>query len=170
MHSDGRKGPFPSCSGNRDCEIDPHQFKLSTSLNMLEASGAAASMFARVRTLVTLEAMSGQLFRRSGSTRSTLRTPWSNCYRTASASELIWLRRNVTGGRFSNLYQRAYFACTNLANHRRCTKLLAHWQWRGRSRCGLRLLQNTQSFWSQSAHTQRRIAFVEPYRYSASTW
>ena len=22
--SDGRKGPFPSCSGNRDCEIDPH--------------------------------------------------------------------------------------------------------------------------------------------------
>ena len=70
--SDGRKGPFPSCSGNRDCEIDPHQFKLSTSLNMLEASGAAASMFARVRTLVTLEAMSGQLFRRSGSTRSCL--------------------------------------------------------------------------------------------------
>ena len=70
--SDGRKGPFPSCSGNRDCEIDPHQFKLSTSLNMLEASGAAASMFARVRTLVTLEAMSGQLFRRSGSTRSSL--------------------------------------------------------------------------------------------------
>ena len=70
--SDGRKGPFPSCSGNRDCEIDPHQFKLSTSLNMLEASGAAASMFARVQTLVTLEAMSGQLFRRSGSTRSCL--------------------------------------------------------------------------------------------------
>ena len=70
--SDGRKGLFPSCSGNRDCEIDPHQFKLSTSLNMLEASGAAASMFARVRTLVTLEAMSGQLFRRSGSTRSSL--------------------------------------------------------------------------------------------------
>ena len=83
----------------------------------------------------------------------TLRTPWSNCYRTATASELIWLRRNVTGGRFSNLYQRAYFACTNLANHRRCTKLLAHWQWRGRSRCGLGLLQNMQSFWSQSAHT-----------------
>ena len=26
--SDGRKGPFPSCSGNKDCEIDPHQFKL----------------------------------------------------------------------------------------------------------------------------------------------
>ena len=24
--SDGRKGPFPSCSGNRDCEIDPDQF------------------------------------------------------------------------------------------------------------------------------------------------
>ena len=70
--SDGRKGPFPSCSGNRDGEIDPHQFKLSTSLNMLEASGAGASTFARVRTLVTLEAMSGQLFRRSGSTRSCL--------------------------------------------------------------------------------------------------
>ena len=31
--SDGRMRPFPSCSGNRDCEIDPHQFKLSTSLN-----------------------------------------------------------------------------------------------------------------------------------------
>ena len=70
--SDGRKGPFPSCSGNRGCEIDPHQFKLSTSLNMLEASGAATSMFARVRTLVTLEALSGQLFRRSGSKRSCL--------------------------------------------------------------------------------------------------
>ena len=24
--SGGRKGPFPSCSGNRDCEIDPHEF------------------------------------------------------------------------------------------------------------------------------------------------
>ena len=72
--SDGRKGPFPSCShcGNRGCEIDPHQFKLSTSLNMLEASGAAASMFARVRTLATLKALSGQLFRRSGSKRSCL--------------------------------------------------------------------------------------------------
>ena len=91
-------------------------------------------------------------------TKYTLRTPWSNCYRTATASELIWLRRNVTGGRFSNLYQRAYFACTNLANHRRCTKLLAHWQWRGRSRCGLRLLQNTQSFWSQSAHTHSGVS------------
>ena len=31
--SDGRKEPFPSCSGKRDCEIDPLQFKLSTSLN-----------------------------------------------------------------------------------------------------------------------------------------
>ena len=69
--SDGRKGRFPSCSGNRDCEIDPHHFVYLT-INMLEASGAAASMFARVRTLVTLEAMSGQLFRRSGSTRSCL--------------------------------------------------------------------------------------------------
>ena len=83
----------------------------------------------------------------------TLRMPWSNCYRTATASELIWLRRNVTRGRFSNLYQGAYFACTNLANHRCCTKLLTHWQWHGRSRCGLGLLQNTQSFWSQLAHT-----------------
>ena len=79
--------------------------------------------------------------------------PWSNCYRTATASELIWLRRNVTGGRFSNLGQRTYFAYTNLANHRCCTKLLAHWQWRDRSRCGLGLLQNTQRFCSQSAHT-----------------
>ena len=77
---------------------------------------------------------------------NTLRTPWSNCYRTATASELIWLRRNVTGGRFSNLYQRVYFAYTNLANHRRCTKLFPRWQWRGRSRCGLGLLQNTQEF------------------------
>ena len=74
------------------------------------------------------------------------RTPWSNCYRPATASELIWLRRNVTGGRFSNLYQRVYFAYTNLANHRRCTKLLPRWQGRGRSRCGLGLLQNTQEF------------------------
>ena len=23
---DGKKGPFSGCSGNRDCEIDPHQF------------------------------------------------------------------------------------------------------------------------------------------------
>ena len=23
---EGRKGPFPNCSGNRDCEIDPYQF------------------------------------------------------------------------------------------------------------------------------------------------
>ena len=83
----------------------------------------------------------------------TLRTPWLNCYRTATVSELIWLCCNVAGRRFSNLYQRAYFAYTNLANHRCCTKLLAHWQWHGRSRCGLGLLQNTQSFCSQSAHT-----------------
>ena len=69
--SQDRKGPFPSCSGNKDCEIDPHQFVYLTTF-MLEASGAAASMFARVRTLVTLEACLGQLFRRSGSTRSCL--------------------------------------------------------------------------------------------------
>ena len=31
--------------------------------------------------------------------------------------------------------------------------LLAHWQWRGRSRCGLCLLRNRQSFCSQLAHT-----------------
>ena len=69
--SDGRKGPFPSCSGDRDCEINPHQLNcLPHALNMLEASGAAASMFARVRTLATLEALSGQLFRRSGSKRN----------------------------------------------------------------------------------------------------
>ena len=35
----------------------------------------------------------------------TLRTPWWNCYRTATASELLSSRRNVTGGRFSNRYQ-----------------------------------------------------------------
>ena len=83
----------------------------------------------------------------------TLWMPWSNCYRTATALELTWLRRNVTGRCFSNLYQRAYFAYMNLANHIRCTKLLAHWQWCGRPRRGLGLLQNTQSFCSQSAHT-----------------
>ena len=77
--SDGRKGPFPSCSGNRDCEIDPHQFKLSTSLNMLEASGAVASMFARVRTLATLEALSGQLFRRSGSKQNAFHASSCQC-------------------------------------------------------------------------------------------
>ena len=44
--SEDRKGSFPSCSDNRDCEIDPHQFVYLT--NMLEASGAAASMFAGV--------------------------------------------------------------------------------------------------------------------------
>ena len=38
-------------------------------------------------------------FQECGWRGSTLRTPWSNCYRTATASELIWLRRNVTGGR-----------------------------------------------------------------------
>ena len=77
--SDGRKGSFPSCSGNRDGEIDPHQFKLSTSLNMLEASGAVASMFARVRTLVTLEALSGQLFRRSDSKRNAFHASSCQC-------------------------------------------------------------------------------------------
>ena len=28
----------------------------------------------------------------------TLRTPWWNCYRTATALELLWSRRNITGG------------------------------------------------------------------------
>ena len=60
--SDGRKGPFPSCSDNRACEIEPHPAAcLPQSLNMLEASGAAASMFAGVQTLVTLEAMSANI-------------------------------------------------------------------------------------------------------------
>ena len=36
---------------------------------------------------------------------NTLRTPWSICYRTTTASELIWLRRNITGGCFSNRYE-----------------------------------------------------------------
>ena len=89
--SDGRKGPFPSCSGNRDGEIDPHQFKLSTSLNMLEASGAAASMFARVRTLATLEALSGQLFRRSGSKRNAFHA--SSCHRTTMLMPMSLLYR-----------------------------------------------------------------------------
>ena len=39
------------------------------------------------------------------SKKCTLRTPWWNCYRTATASELLWSRRNVTGGRFSKRYQ-----------------------------------------------------------------
>ena len=38
--SDGRKGPFPSCSGNRDCEIDPYQFKLSISLYIYKHAGS----------------------------------------------------------------------------------------------------------------------------------
>ena len=57
------------------------------------------------------------------------------------------------GGCFSNLYQRGYFVYTNLANHRCCTKLLAHWQWRGRSRCGLGLIQNTQFLVPVSTHS-----------------
>ena len=39
-----------------------------------------------------------QLRALSSSLWSTLRTPWSNCYRTATASDLLWSRRNVTGG------------------------------------------------------------------------
>ena len=77
---------------------------------------------------------------------STLRAPWSNCYHTATASELIWLHRNVTGGRFSNWYESGQSQTLYY-------KLLAHWQWRGRSRCRLGLLRNTQSFCFQSAHT-----------------
>ena len=77
----------------------------------------------------------------------TLRTPWSNCYGTATESELSWLGRNVTGGGcFSNRYESGQ-------SQTLCTKLLAHWQWRGRSRCGLDLLRNTQSFCSRPAHT-----------------
>ena len=45
----------------------------------------------------------------------TLRTPWLNCYRTATALDLIWLRCNVTGGG-------AFQTDTNLTNHRCCTK------------------------------------------------
>ena len=71
---DGKKGPFPSCSGNRNCEIDPHQFKLSTSLNNAGSqwcSGKHVCQGANPGGL-RLEATSGQLFRRSGSTRSCL--------------------------------------------------------------------------------------------------
>ena len=42
--SEGRKGPFPSCSGNRDCEIDPHHAaKLSTSITKDAGSRDAAA-------------------------------------------------------------------------------------------------------------------------------
>ena len=47
----------------------------------------------------------------------------------------------------------AFQTDTNLANHRHCTKLLAHWQWRGQWQCGLGLLRNTPSFCCHSAHT-----------------
>ena len=47
----------------------------------------------------------------------------------------------------------AFQTDTNQSNNRHRTKLLTHWQWRGRSRCRLGLLRNTQSFSSQSAHT-----------------
>ena len=43
--------------------------------------------------------------RRHSCTCCTLRTPWWNCYRTATASELLRSHHNVTGGRFSNRYQ-----------------------------------------------------------------
>ena len=68
----------------------------------------------------------------------TLQTLWWNCYRTATASELLWSCRNVTGGG-------AFQTDTNLANHRHRPKLLADCQWRWRWRCGLGQLRNTQS-------------------------
>ena len=77
---------------------------MSTSLNMLEASGAAASMFARARTLVTLEAMSGQLFRRSGRTRSCLsRFLMSKellAHVTVLVTPVVNFRRDCTGFEF----------------------------------------------------------------------
>ena len=58
--SDGRKGPSPSCSGSTDCEIDPHQFVYLT--KHAGSQWCSGKHVARVRTLVTLETMSGQLF------------------------------------------------------------------------------------------------------------
>ena len=58
--SEGRKGSFPSCSGNRLVKQILTSLSTPQSLNVLEASGAAVSVFARVRTLVTLEAMSAR--------------------------------------------------------------------------------------------------------------
>ena len=79
----------------------------------------------------------------------TLRTPWWNCYRTATASELLWLCRNVTGGAFQTN--------TNLANHRHCTRLLADCQWRCRWRCGLGRLRNTRSLTKTIPRDRRKL-------------
>ena len=95
--SEGRKGLFPSCSGNGALWDRSSPACLPQSLNMLEASGAAASMFATVRTLVTLEAMSaiGQLFRlrRSDSTRSCL----SSFLMSMSLLYKSWISGGVSG-------------------------------------------------------------------------
>ena len=79
----------------------------------------------------------------------TLRTPWWNCYRTATASELLWTRRNVTGGAFQT--------DTNLANHRHRTRLLADCQWRCRWRCGLGRLRNTRSLTKTIPRDRRKL-------------
>ena len=81
--------------------------------------------------------------------QSTLRTPWWNCYRTATASELLWSRRNVTGGAFQT--------DTSLANHRHRTRLLADCQWRCRWRCGLGRLRNTRSLTEAIPRDRRKL-------------
>ena len=65
---------------------------------MLEASGGEASMFATVRTLVTLEARSGRkLFRRSGSTRSCL----SSFFMSMSLLYKSWISGGISGASFA---------------------------------------------------------------------
>ena len=93
-----------------------------------------------VSTKTTKDAFSGL---------STLRTPWWNCYRTATASALLWSRRNVTGGAFQS--------DTNLANHRHRTRLLADCQWRCRWRCGLGRLRNTRSLTKTIPRDRRKL-------------
>ena len=79
----------------------------------------------------------------------TLRTPWWNCYRTATASELLWSRRNVTGGAFQT--------DANLVNHRHRTRLLADCQWCCWWRCGLGRLRNTRSLTKTIPRDKRKL-------------
>ena len=72
-----------------------------------------------------------------------------------SWSELIWLPVTSPGG--GGAFQIYTKECTLpiriWAITDACNKLLARSQWRGQSRCGLGLLQNTQEFLLQSART-----------------
>ena len=69
---EGRKGPFPSCSGNRDCEIDPHQFVyLIKHVGSQWWSGRHVCQGANPGNLGR-NVSYRKLFRRSGSTRSCL--------------------------------------------------------------------------------------------------